>query len=177
MALFTREQLVNSVGHSRIKSLFLELSYDNSQFHLFTLKDDDVVYKDKKLLSIKRLYLQYVPEDPTEYTFAMAVFGTWDLWDTIRRNSQVRRYYNKWKEEAEVKIKSEAIRSIAEEMKQGGKSSFTAAKLLLERGWIEKVSPHDRKTNKQKREEEALDRQAMQMLSKDAERLGLNKIN
>lgn len=176
MALFEREQLVNSVGHTRIKSLFLELSYDNNQFHIFTLKDSDVVNNNKKLLSIKRLYLDYVANDPTEYTFAMAVFGTWDIWDTIRRNAQIRRHYAKWKEEAEVKIKSEAIRSIANEMREGGKSSFTAAKLLLERGWIEKVSPHDRKTNKQKLEEEALDRQAMQMLSQDAERLGL-KIN
>jgi hypothetical protein len=176
MALFEREQFINSVGHTRIKSLFLELSYDNDQFHLFTLKDNDQEHKGKKLLSLKRIYLEYVPNDPTEYTFAMVVFGTWDIWDTIRRNAQIRRHYNKWKEEAEVKIKSEAIRSIAEEMRQGGKSSFTAAKLLLERGWIEKVSPHDRKTNKQKLQEEALDRQAMQMLSKDAERLGL-KIN
>jgi hypothetical protein len=106
----------------------------------------------------------------------MAVFGTWDIWDTIRTNPSLRRYYSKWREEVDVRIKSEAIRSIAEEMREGGRSSFTAAKLLLERGWIEKVNPYDRKSERQKQKETTLDRQAMQMLSKDAERLGL-KVN
>ncbi len=177
MALFEREAFINSVGHTRIKSLFLELSYDNNKFQLFTLKDKDIVTSvGKPLLSIKKLYLDHVSNDPTEYTFAMAVFGTWDIWDTIRTNPSLRRYYSKWREEVDVRIKSEAIRSIAEEMREGGRSSFTAAKLLLERGWIEKVNPHDRKSERQKQKETTLDRQAMQMLSKDAERLGL-KVN
>ena len=175
--MFKRDVFINSVGHTRIKSLFAELSYDSDKFHIFTLKDQDVVNtKGKTLLSLKRLYLENVSNDPTEYTFAMTVFGTWDIWDTIRRNATLRRYYSKWREEVDVRIKSEAIRSIAEEMREGGRSSFTAAKLLLDRGWIEKVNPNDRKSEQQKRKDQTLDRQAMQMLSKDAERLGL-KLN
>ena len=83
----------------------------------------------------------------------------------------------KWRKEVEIKIKSQAIKIIAEEAQSGGRSSFTAAKLLLDRGWIEKEAASKSKAKLEAKEEEEMDREAMKLLSEDAERLGLKRIN
>ena len=62
-------------------------------------------------------------------------------------------------------------------MKSQGRSSFTAAKLLLERGWIEKEPASKSKQKLMEREEQDMDRQALQLLDEEAERLGLKRIN
>jgi hypothetical protein len=107
----------------------------------------------------------------------MAVFGNWHVWDVIRNAPQLKPYVKRWRNEAEVKIKSEAIKAIALEAQSGGRSSFTAAKLLLERGWIEKEAASKAKQKLLEKEEEELDKEAMRQLSEDAERLGLNRFN
>jgi hypothetical protein len=175
--LFDTSKTKSDNGVVRTKSLFYELSYDNTDHVLFTLKDQDVEHKGRTYTSLPNLYRSLVPLDPTEYTFAMAVFGNWHVWDTIRNAPQLKPYVKRWRNEAEVKIKSEAIKAIALEVQTGGRSSFTAAKLLLERGWIEKEAAAKAKQKLLEKEEEELDREAMRQLSADAERLGLNKFN
>jgi len=164
-------------GVVRTKSLFYELSYTDPTHVIFTLKDDDVDHKGRTYVSIANLYRSLVPQDPTEYTFAMTVFGNWHVWEVIREAPQLKPYITRWRREAEIKIKSEAIASIASEMKQGGRSSFTAAKLLLERGWIEKEAASKSKQKLQDKEEQDMDREALKLLGEEAERLGLNKLN
>jgi hypothetical protein len=58
-------------------------------------------------------------------------------------------------------------------MNDGGRSSFSAAKLLLDRGWIEKTTASKKKKQS---EEAALNNEALQLLGEDAKRLGL-KVN
>lgn len=175
--LFGTEYTKTIKGVVRTKSLFYELSYDNLQHVIFTLKDEDVEHNGRTYMSLAKLYRNLVPQDPTEYTFGMTIFGNWHVWEVLREAPQLKPYIARWRREAEVKIKSEAISAIASEMKEGGRSSFTAAKLLLERGWIEKEAASKSKMKLQEKEEQDMDREAMKLLGEEAERLGLNKLN
>ena len=99
------------------------------------------------------------------------------MWEVIREAPQLKVYVTRWRREADIKIKSEAIMAIAEEMKTQGRSSFTAAKLLLERGWIEKEPASKAKQKLIDKEEQDMDRHALSLLDEEAERLGLKRIN
>ncbi len=171
--LYGFDKTKNSKGVVRTKSLFLELVYLTPENAIFTLKDEDHTHKGVHYLSLSKLYMSMVPNDPTEYTFAQTVFGNWHVWDTIRNAPQLKGHYKRWKREAEIKVKSQAIMAIAQEMNDGGRSSFSAAKLLLDRGWIEKTTASKKKKQS---EEAALNNEALQLLGEDAKRLGL-KVN
>lgn len=175
--LFSPSLTKNSKGVVRTKSLFYELSYADTSDVLFTLKDEDQVVEGRTFTSLAKLYRSLVATDPTEYTFAIAVFGYWDIWDTIRNAPNIKTHVAKWRKEVEVKIKSEAIQLIAQEAKGGGRSSFTAAKLLLDRGWLEKEEASKAKRKLLEKEEEELNKAALAELSEDAARLGLKRIN
>lgn len=171
--LFTEEQLRTPQGKLRTKSLFWELSYFEPQNVIFTLREDDLEKNGKTYTSIRKLYLSYCVTDPTEYTFAWAVFGSWDTWQQLSRSNYIKKEVDVWRREVEVKIKSEAIRSIANEMRDGGRSSFGAAKLLLERGWLDDKSASKAKEKLKAKEEEEMNKEAIALLSEDAERLGI----
>ena len=83
----------------------------------------------------------------------------------------------KGEKEVEVKVKSEAIKAIAEEMKTKGRSSFSAAKLLLDKGWLDKEAATVAKKKLKAKEEEDMNKEALSLLSDDAERLGLTRAN
>lgn len=171
--LFGPEYTKTVKGVIRTKSLFYELSYADPVHVIFTLKDNDVDHNGRTYVSLANLYRSLVPQDPTEYTFAMTVFGNWHVWEVIREAPQLKPYITRWRREAEVKIKSEAIAAIATEMKEGGRSSFTAAKLLLERGWLEKDTTSKAKQKLQEKEDEEMGKEALSLLSEDAARLGI----
>ena len=171
--MFNEKQLRTSQGKLRTKSLFWELSYFEPEHVIFTLREEDLVKNDKTYVSLRKLYLSYCCSDPTEYTFAWSVFGSWETWQQLARSNYVKENVGTWRREVEVKIKSEAIRSIAEEMRTGGRSSFGAAKLLLERGWLDDKNASKAKEKLKAKEEEELDKQALSLLSEDAERLGI----
>ena len=177
MLLFKPDTFRTIKGVVRTKSLFYELSYDNPEHVLFTTKEEDVDRNGTTYLSLHKLFTSLVPQDPTEYTFAMTVFGSWYVWEVIREAPQVKPFVARWRREADIKVKSQAIVAIAEEMTEGGRSSFTAAKLLLERGWIEKEPASKSKQKLQEKEEQDMDTAAMKMLDEEAERLGLKRFN
>jgi len=127
-------------------------------------------------LSLQKLYLQLAPADPTEYEFAQTVFGSWEVWKTVSSASNVKAHVARWRSEVEVKVKSEAIKAIAEEMKTNGRSSFSAAKLLLDKGWLDKENASQAKQKLKAKEDEDQNKQALSHLTEDAERLGI-KVN
>lgn len=174
--MFTQEQLKGPNGKIRTQSLFYELSYNDPSDAIFTLKEQDVEAHGKHFTSLHQLYVGMVPSDPTEYSFAMTVFGSWDVWSAICKSPLIKPYVNKWRKEVEVKVKSQAIQAIAEEMKSGGRSSFSAAKLLLEKGWLDKDNASQAKRKLEAKEEEEQNKQALSLLSEDAARLGI-KVN
>ena len=174
--MFSLDQLKAVNNKTMTKSLFFELCYSDPSKALFTLKETDLEVRGKTYLSLQKLYTGMVPNDPTEYTFALTVFGSWDVWQDICKAPPLKPFVARWRKEAEVKVKSEAIIAIAEEMRSGGRSSFGAAKLLLERGWLDKEAASQAKRKPQEKEEEDMDKQAIASLNEDAQRLGL-KVN
>jgi len=174
--MFSTDQLKGSNGKPRTKSLFYELSYDDPSLSLFTFKSDDIEAHGQHFLSLQKLYLSLAPNDPTEYEFAQTVFGSWDIWQTLSKAPVIKVHVSRWRNEVEVKVKSEAIRAIAEEMKTGGRSSFSAAKLLLDKGWLDKESATIAKTKLKAKETDDQNKEALALLSEDAERLGI-KLN
>ena len=171
-SLFPPERYKNESGKVITKGLFYELTYDKPVHHVFTLKDDDINSGNRMLYSLKKLYLNLVPDDPTEYTFAKAVFGEWEIWETIKNSPLLKPYVTKWTNEAHVKIKSGAVKAIIEEAK-GGRNAYQAAKLLLERGWIERETATAVKERARKEQEKQMDDEAFESIKGDAERLGL----
>jgi hypothetical protein len=61
-------------------------------------------------------------------------------------------------------------------MKTKGRSSFSAAKLLLDKGWLDKENASQAKQKLKAKEDEDQNKQALSHLTEDAERLGI-KVN
>lgn len=120
--------MLDSMGKFRTQSLFLELGYGADA--LFTLKDQDHEHEGKTYPSLKRLYLEF--EDPTEYEFANTVLLGWRHWQRMCENKVIRKHIDEWREELEVKLRSQAIRDAIQEAKKG---HFQAAKWVADRGW------------------------------------------
>ena len=136
MALFDFSYTKTPQGVIRTKSLFWELDYQSDDC-IFTLKEEECsTATGRALVPISRLFIEMTIDDPTEYEFADAVFGSWDVWDKIR-NSDKRlvEHIEKWRREADVRRKALAFRTLLNEVKLGGKSAFGAAKYILEEGW------------------------------------------
>ena len=78
-------------------------------------------------------YLRY--NDPTEYTFANKVIGSWSNWEKLReKNKDI---IDSWQRELEAKIKSNAISMIFEVAQGETRDALSANKLLLDCPWKE----------------------------------------
>ncbi len=137
MALFGFEHTKNDMGVVRTKSLFYELAYDNSEFAVFTLKEQDSETSDgRPLMSFSKTFIELTVDDPTEVTFADEMFGSWEVWDKIRNSDK--RIVSKlqgWRREADVRRKSIALQTIVQEVRSQGRSALTAAKYLIDEPW------------------------------------------
>lgn len=126
-----------ATGNFYTQSLFLELSYQDTSKAIYTLKDDDHEYNGNTYKSIKKLYLEIA--DPTEYAFAEQCFANWRHWKRISENTGLLKpYIQEWRDELEIKLRSQAIKSIAIEASSDNKGALQAAKWLADKGWIEK---------------------------------------
>jgi len=174
MPLYDSSDFKTTNGITRTRSLFWELDYDGEDA-LFTIKDEECVHprSNRTLVPIGKLFIELTVEDPTEYSFAEAVFGSWDAWDKISSgDKRIQANVERWRREADVRRKSLAFATLLQEAKKDGKSSFTAAKYLLEDGWKKPDgrTTDGRKERAQTREtaEEAFRRSA---LEEDIQRL------
>lgn len=122
-------------GNWITQGLFLELSYTDKRFVCYTLKDHDEVIEvdgeERALPSIKRLYLEC--SDPTEYTFCTTHLGGYQHWKRLCSNKAIMAYIESWREELEVKLRSEGILAISEHARTD--KGYQAAKWLAEKGW------------------------------------------
>lgn len=120
-------------GRPITQSLFLEIGYSGSA--VYTLGEEDKLYKGSTYPSLKKLYLEH--EDLTEYDFACTHLLGWQHWQRLCKNKQVRKHIDLWREELELKIRSAGLRAIVESAldEEGG---FQAQKYLADKGW-EKV--------------------------------------
>ena len=137
MALFDFSTTKNELGVIRTKSLFYELSYSNTDNVIFTVKEHDSKTPcGKHLTSFPALYIPLHIEDPTDATFAEAVFGSFEVFTKIRNAPQLQDYFDRWQFEAVTKRKAPAFQAIVSEVRENGKGSLQAAKYLIEEPWI-----------------------------------------
>lgn len=123
-----RELFLDTSGRPLTQSLFLELGYRDEA--IYTLKDQDYEYKGRKLKSIRKIYMETA--DPTEYSFATENFLSWDHWNRICANKQIAAHINEWRDELEVKLRSNAVRMNIAAAQAG---NYQAAKWVADRGW------------------------------------------
>jgi hypothetical protein len=119
------------MGRPLTQGLFLEVGY-NTQYAVYTLDDDDKVYKGKTYPSLKKLFLK--TGDPTEYQFAKNYLLNWSHWKRLNENKMLREHFDEWREELEVMLRSEAFVAILD-MSASEQGGFQAAKLIMDRGW------------------------------------------
>lgn len=147
-----KEQLQDTMGRPLTQSLFLELGY--SEYAVYTLKEQDYAYKGKNYPSLKRLYLK--EEDVTEYEFATKHLLGWQHWKRLCENKQIRKHIEEWREELELKIRSQAIRDM-QGLCASENGNFSAAKFLADRGWEKRAPGRPSKAEKE-REDRVADR-------------------
>jgi len=130
-----KAKLRDGRGRPLTQSLFLEVGY-NTEFAVYTQKDEDYEYKGKVYPSLKRLYLEH--EDPTEYDFACTYLLGWEQWQRICANKVFTKMVEKWRVELELKIRSQAVRDIIDQAQS--EKGFQAAKWLADRGWDKRAA-------------------------------------
>lgn len=166
--MFTRDQLIDKMGRPLTQGLFYETRTEGYA-PIFTLKDFDYQVGDTSYISLKRLYLEVA--DPTEYEFAIQVFGSWKHWQALCNSNMLMEYISQWREELEVKLASQAIKAIINTATNEGSKGTVAAKYLAERGW-EQTSRKSKKTPKAK--EETVDSRIHAAVKDDLQRLGIH---
>lgn len=146
MPLFSKEQLYADSGKARFKELFDPWNTDS----LVTLEKE----KEGKV-SLYKIYLSLVEDDPSEVTFADEVFGDLGFWLRLKESLMLKSYFIEWANIASERRKRMAFKAIIDEVKNNGKSSFTAAKYLVEEPWKTSVSAARRKQIKKDIEDTA----------------------
>jgi hypothetical protein len=126
-----KERMKTSTGNLITEALFLENGY--REHAIYTLKDEDFEYEGRVLPSIKKIYMEecFGGEDG-EYDFACKNFVSWAHWKRIVKNKKMTRLVQEWRDEIEVKIRSNGLKRVIENADNG---SFQAAKWVAEGGF------------------------------------------
>lgn len=130
-----KTKLKDTMGRPLTQGLFLEMAYD-TRFAIFTFNDDDKEYDGDTYISLKKLYLSC--DDPTEYQFAKKYLLGWKHWQRLNDNRALKEHFDEWREEMEIKVRSEAILAIQDMTAEG--ANFQAAKWLADRGWDKRAA-------------------------------------
>jgi hypothetical protein len=151
--------------------LFYELYTNTLDFAIFTLDDDDKEVKGKKLKSIKKLYMSCT--DPTEYEFANKHLGGWAHWKELQECKLLIPYIDAWRDEMEIKLRAEAIKTIAVIAKTD--KGYQAAKFLADCGWKLRAAGAPSKEEKEGHKKKMAS--VNTIINNDAKRLGIVKVN
>jgi hypothetical protein len=142
-----RVKLLDNAGRPLTQALFLELGY-SEPYAMYTLKEQDHTWNGKLYPSIKKLYIE--ADDPTEYAFATKYFLSWSHWKRLVENKVIGRYIAEWREELEIKLRSQAIRDI-QNLCASENGNYQAAKFLADRGWDKRGAGRPSKQEEEKR--------------------------
>lgn len=141
--MFEREAFLDSDGKPLTQSLFLEIGYSDKA--IYTLKEQDHEYNGKTYIAIKQRYIEM--NDPTEYQFATTYFMNWKHWQRICENKVLRKHIDEWREELEIKLRSEATKKMIDSAASG---NYQATKWLADRGWDVRGAGRPTKLEKEK---------------------------
>lgn len=144
----------NEQGSYLTKALFYETNTTRPEQIIYTLKDEDHKVGDVVYPSLRKIYVSLA--DPTEYSIATRYLGGWAHWKKLLNSGWFVPLIEEWREELEVALRSDALRTILVEAKdEDSKNSYAANKLLLEGGWKEKAKGGVGRTTKEKIKQEA----------------------
>ena len=160
--------LKDSIGRPRTLSLFWEHRLDKYPAP-FTLKP----YDHQGRISMYRKYMEI--GDPTEYSQAIGLLGSWEHWQVLTSAPWFKPYVDKWREELKVKFESDRYREMQEvaETHKGTPQGVQATKWLAER-YSDPSKP--KRGRPSKAEKKAALRESLkedELLSEEAERIGL----
>ena len=117
-------------GRWRTESLFKETcsaaAKANGYSPVFTLKEVDP----DGLPSMRKHFI--LSEDPTGYTTAKELLGSWSHWQKIFANKRFKEELDAWQEELDVRLRSKAIKAIKDTALTEGSKGTTAAKYLAD---------------------------------------------
>lgn len=161
-----RARFKDTAGKYITQGLFLEFEY-RPERAIYTFKDEDFFYKGQWFPSARRLYLETA--DPTEYEFAVRYFWGWEHWKQITQNTALRHEILKWREELEVKLRSQSARG----MLLSAQTNAAAAKWVADGKW--NPSKAGRPSKARAELERKVRATAQTEAAEDAKRLGLTK--
>lgn len=143
--MIDKSRLLDALGRPLTQSLFLEIGYND--YAVYTLKEQDYNYKGVLYPSLKRLFLQ--EEDPTEWEFAEKHLLGWQHWKRLCENKVIAKHIDEWREELELKIRSQAVKDMMSLCANEG-GNYSAAKFLADRGWEKRAAGRPTKADKEK---------------------------
>ena len=145
MSLLTRDQIYSGNNRPRILCLIMELRQRYDEEPIFTIRDEK-----EGLISLKKLFVSHCVDDPTEVSFAEAVFGNVGYWLEVRDIPLLKKHVDQWRTEADIVRKSRAFKALYSEVVNDGRAALTAAKYLIEEPWKErKDKAKSRKTSEE----------------------------
>ena len=115
---------------------------------------------------LEDLYYIHTESDPTEYTFAKEVFGSWEFWERLSSSNDIKEVVEKWRKENMIRFKSNVVKSIAKEG-QSGRSKFAALKFLYSENFLPATAKEVKEIKNEVKTRVSKD------IKGDAERLGL----
>ena len=127
MSIFQPKDLYNKQNNMLLREIFCEYNPEG-------LLTADKNGREGKIC-LFNLYMAHCVDDPSEVTFAEEVFGDLFFWQSLTESVWFRRHIEEWRHLAATKRKQVAFKAIIHEVKTKGKSSFTAAKYLIEEPW------------------------------------------
>ncbi len=166
----------DDLGRFLTTSLFIEKAYrsDEKFKPYFTLSNRDKEVEGVTYFSLKKIYFAYEHVPGFEYDFAMDVFGYWEHWVKLTEESSLRKMFQEWRDEYEIKLKAQAMRSLIAVSRVADPKGVAAAKYLAEKGY---VSRKGRPSKEEIERQRKIDASVRDNLDEDMQRLGLSIVN
>lgn len=125
MGIGMTHKFKNINGVYLLRELFYETAQNRDNV-LYTLKNED----HEGFPSLYKLYME--TGDITEYRFATEHLGGWEHWKGLAECSWMKAIVAKWRDELEVKIRSDQVRAVVDTAAGKSRESFQAQKYLLD---------------------------------------------
>jgi len=118
------------------KTWFYETTLPDTRNNLtlYSLKKRDHTVAGTTYKSLHKIYIEM--EDPTEYEFAMSVFGDYSVWENLCSLSWFKRHHIQMQKELVLKLKARTVRNMINDLNDG-KASYNAQKYLADAGYLE----------------------------------------
>lgn len=135
----------NDQGVYLTKGLFFEMTGQERPDAVYTLKEEDHEANGLQYLSLHKAYLEI--SDPTEFLVATTLFYGVDHWEALCRCEWFKPSLERMRRALELKLKSDALRTLILDATSKTSSSTASAKFVLEKGY-NLVAPDKRRAGR-----------------------------